>query len=84
MLEHYMSMRVREDKMKITERIHNIETGEIVDIERDETKEETKARLDAEKAVKLYAEAATQKATEKAALLARLGLTEDEAKLLLG
>ena len=77
-------MRVREDKMKITERIHNIETGEIVDIERDETKEETKARLDAQEASKLYAEAAAQRATEKTALLARLGLTEEEAKLLLG
>jgi hypothetical protein len=32
--------------MKIIERTHNIETGEIVDIERDETAAETKARLD--------------------------------------
>jgi hypothetical protein len=32
--------------MKIIERTHNIETGEIVDIKRDETAAETKARLD--------------------------------------
>jgi hypothetical protein len=32
--------------MKIIERTHNIETGEIVDIERDETAAETKARLE--------------------------------------
>ena len=70
--------------MKITERTHNIETGEIIDIERDETKEETKARLDAEKAAKDYAEAKVEQETKKAALLARLGLTEDELKTILG
>lgn len=69
--------------MKITERTHNIETGEIIDIERDETKEENKARLDAEKAAKAYAEAKAEQEAAKTALLARLGLTEDEAKLLL-
>ncbi len=69
--------------MKITERTHNIETGEIIDIERDETKDETKARLDAEKAAKAYAEAKAEQEAAKTALLARLGLTQDEAKLLL-
>jgi hypothetical protein len=70
--------------MKITERTHNIQTGEIVDIERDETKEETKARLDAEKAAKAYAEAKAEQEAKKVALLARLGLTEDELKTILG
>ena len=70
--------------MKVTERIHNIETGEILDIERDETKEETKARLDTEKVAKAYAEAKAQADAEKSAILARLGLTEDELKTILG
>ena len=70
--------------MKTIDRIHNVETGEIVDIERDETKEETKARLDAEKVAKAYAEAVAKQSAEKAALLARLGLTEDELKTILG
>jgi len=67
-------------------RIINCETGEV--IERELNAEEiaqqeideanylaTKAILDAE---------AEAKATQKAALLERLGITEDEAKLLLG
>jgi hypothetical protein len=70
--------------MKIIERTHNVETGEIIDIERDETKEETKARLDAEKASKAFAEARAEQEAKKAALLARLGLTEDELKTILG
>lgn len=73
-----------QDKMKIIERTHNVVTGEITDIEREETKEETKARLDAEKATKAYAEAKTQAEADKAAILARLGLTEDELKTILG
>ena len=70
--------------MKIIERTFNAETGETVDIERDETKEETKARLDAEK-VAIAAAATKAKAdADKAVLLARLGLTEDELKTILG
>jgi hypothetical protein len=70
--------------MKIVERIHNVETGEIQDIERDETNAETKARLDyAKKATAEQAEAEA-KATARAAILDRLGLTADEAALLLG
>ena len=70
--------------MKIIERTHNVLTGEITDIERDETKEETKARLDTEKAAKAYAEAKAEQEAKKAALLTRLGLTEDELKTILG
>lgn len=66
--------------MKITERTHNIITGEIVDIEREETEYEKDMRIEAEKQNKL----AEKAATEKAALLARLGLTEDELKTILG
>lgn len=78
------STRLREDKMKLTEKIFNIETGEETILERDETKEETKARLDAEKAAIEAADLAAQRATDRAALLAQLGITEEQAKLLLG
>ena len=70
--------------MKITETIYDIITGETTVTEREETKEETKTRLDAEKTAKAYAEARAQQALDKAALLARLGLTEDELKTILG
>jgi hypothetical protein len=69
--------------MKIIERIFNAETGETVDIERDETAQEQAKReaFEAEQIVK-QAEAEA-KATAKAALLAQLGITEEQAKLLL-
>jgi len=64
----------------------NCATGEVV--ERPLTQDELAQReADAVKAesdrIALEAEE-KQKATEKAALLAKLGITEDEAKLLLG
>jgi hypothetical protein len=62
--------------------IHNVETGEIVTREMNA---EELAQLEADKiagdAIKA-SEAA--KAHERAALLERLGITEDEARLLLG
>ena len=70
--------------MKIIERTHNIETGETVDIERDETAAETKARLAKEKEAAAFVEAKAKAEADKAALLARLGLTEDELKTILG
>ena len=63
----------------------NCETGEV--IERDLTVEELQAQADAAakyKADRLAAEAdAAEKATAKAALLKRLGITAEEAALLL-
>jgi hypothetical protein len=66
--------------MKITE--HNVETGEV--IERNATKDELAqiAQDQAELNARLVQEAA--KAEAKAALLEKLGITEDEARLLLG
>jgi hypothetical protein len=61
---------------------HNVTTGEIT--EREETAEEL-AQFEADKAAegaRLAAEA--QKAADKAALLEKLGINEDEARLLLG
>lgn len=66
-------------KPKVT--IHNIETGEI--IEREMNAEEfaqwEKDQSELEEALKVRAEAAAA----KAALLQRLGITEEEAKLLI-
>lgn len=65
--------------MKIID--HNVETGEVV--ERDATSDEL-AQFNADKAAfeaRVAGEAA--KAAAKAALLDRLGITADEAKLLL-
>jgi len=70
--------------MKITEKDFNIQTGEETITERDETTAETKARLDHAKAVAAEQVITDATATQKAALLARLGITADEAKLLLG
>ncbi len=65
--------------MKILE--HNVETGEIV--ERDATKAELdQAKIDAALSAQKIAEAEAKEAS-RAALLQRLAITEDEAKLLL-
>jgi hypothetical protein len=63
-------------------RIHNVETDEIID--REMTDPEYAAfKEDSEKSLAAF-EGIEAKKTEKAALLERLGITEDEAKLLLG
>jgi hypothetical protein len=62
-------------------RIHNQETNEIVD--REMTAEEL-AQWQADQAAEIARQAAeAQKTAERAALLSKLGITEDEAKLLL-
>jgi hypothetical protein len=69
--------------MKIIEREFNAITGETTDTERDETAAETKARLALENANAAAETDANAKATQKAALLEKLGMTADEAALLL-
>jgi hypothetical protein len=65
-----------------TVRIHNIETDEVIDREMND---EEFAQYEADKAVAVAAAEAKAKAeADKAALLARLGLTEDELKTILG
>jgi hypothetical protein len=63
-------------------RIHNIETDEIIDREMNDAEfaqhETDKAEAEAE------ADAKEKAAADKSALLARLGLTEDELKTILG
>jgi hypothetical protein len=69
--------------MKIIEKDFNIQTGEETITEREETAAEAKARTAAEaKATAAQAEAEA-KATAKAALLEKLGITSEEAALLL-
>ncbi len=66
---------------KPTIREHNMETGEIID--REMTAEEL-AKWEADKAALIAKEEAeVAKVAAKAALLAQLGITEDQAKLLL-
>jgi hypothetical protein len=63
-------------------RIHNTETDEIID--REMTAAEFKI-YEADKAAQVIEKAEAEiKAAEKQALLDRLGITADEAKLLLG
>ena len=70
--------------MKIIEKEFNAITGEETITERDETLAELNARLDYEKAIAADQAAAEAKATARQAILDRLGLTADEAALLLG
>lgn len=63
-------------------REHNLETDEVIDREMNDAEF---AQYEANKsAQELEAEAQAQKAADKAALLAHLGITEEQAKLLLG
>jgi hypothetical protein len=70
--------------MKIIEKEFNASTGETTVTERDETAVETAEReaFEAEVAERLAAQAIKESARE--ALLARLGITAEEAQLLLG
>jgi hypothetical protein len=69
--------------MKTTEKIYDVATGEETIIERDLTQTELDliAKLAAED--KVISEEDAKAATNKAALLIKLGITADEAKLLL-
>jgi hypothetical protein len=66
---------------KPTVRIHNIETDEVNDREMNDTEFAQHEADQVAQAAQAAADAA--KAAEKAALLTRLGITADEAKLLL-
>ena len=70
--------------MKVKIAIVNVETGEQEIIERDLTEQEKSNREISEKQEILLQAEAEAKAAEKQALLDRLGITADEAKLLLG
>ena len=63
-------------------RIHNIETDEVIDREMNDA--EFQEWQTQQEAIKIAAEAKAKAEADKAALLARLGLTEDELKTILG
>ena len=63
-------------------RIHNVETGEIID--REMTVDEVKDHEANVAALKALKDANDAKVAAKASLLDRLGITEEEARLLLG
>jgi len=70
--------------MKIVEKEFNAITGEETITERDETAAETKDRLDRAKAIAAAQAEAEAKATARAEILNRLGLSAEEAAILLG
>ena len=62
-------------------RIHDLSTNEVIDREMNDAEF---AQYEADKAADAIAQSAAEaKATAKAALLAQLGITEEQAKLLL-
>jgi len=63
-------------------RIHNTETDEIIDREMNDAEFAQYEADQANQAAQAAAE--TQKAADRAALLTQLGITEEQAKLLLG
>jgi hypothetical protein len=69
--------------MKKTEKIFNVQTGEETIIERDETPSEKLIRENWGKQIANDAVVSQANAEAKSALLAKLGITADEAKLLL-
>ena len=69
--------------MKITEKEFNVLTGEETITEREETAQEKTKREAWELEVAQMQAEAEAKATAKAALLEQLGITEEQAKLLL-
>jgi hypothetical protein len=62
-------------------RVHNLETGEIID--RQMNDEEFAIWQEEQEQISASIGAVNQKAIDKAALLERLGITEEEASLLL-
>lgn len=62
-------------------RIHNIETNEIID--RELTTEEIAENLARDAAIEAQTQAKAEAAAQRQALLDKLGITEEEAKLLL-
>jgi hypothetical protein len=70
--------------MKIISKEFNIQTGEETITERNETAVEKKEREKFESEISAVQEAAEAKATARQEVLAKLGLTADEAAILLG
>jgi hypothetical protein len=70
--------------MKITVTEINVQTGEEIFYERDETPEEETFRLQLKAKAEAEQAETDAKAAQRQALLNRLGITEEEARILLG
>jgi hypothetical protein len=70
--------------MKITEKIYDITTGEETIVEREATPQEVQERANATAKIEAEQAQAEASATARAAILDRLGITQEEAQLLLG
>jgi hypothetical protein len=70
--------------VKIIEKEFNVITGETTITERDETAAEQSARETRAKEIAAELAEAEAKAAQRQALLSRLGITEEEARILLG
>ena len=70
--------------MKIKEKTFDVATGEETIIERDETAAEKKIRENRQKEIAAELAEAEAKAAQRQLILDKLGLTADEARLLLG
>ena len=70
--------------MKIIEKEFNALTGEETITERDETAAEKQAREIRAKEIAAELAEAEAKAAQRQAILSRLGITEEEARILLG
>lgn len=69
--------------MIIIERTHNIQNDEIVDVERNATAAELAEIKELETKLAAAEKSREEAQLKREALLAKLGITEDEAKLLL-
>lgn len=69
--------------MKTTEKIFDLTTGEETIIERDETVDEKKSREKIQAKIQEQNQVIAEQLIAKSALLAQLGITEEQAKLLL-
>ena len=69
--------------MKLQCREHNLTTGEVIDYERDATPEEIASIKAEEKRLAELEAAREARNVARQALLEKLGITEEEAKLLL-
>jgi hypothetical protein len=70
--------------MKLIEKEFNAITGKEIITERDETAAEAKARLDRAKEIAALKAEADAKATARQVILDRLGISAEEAAILLG
>jgi len=84
MLEQFMFIQVREDNiMKTTEKIFDVSTKKETIVARDMTADELSAYQEEQVAQTAVEKLENDKVAAKAALLTKLGITEEEAKLLL-